>query len=323
MQFPFQLARGRQFDCIGFGTNAVDYLIEVPEYPAFNSKIELNAYTQAAGGEVATTMVGLQRLGLKTTYVGRFGDDPAGAFGLKSLSDEGVNVENAERISGASTQIAFIVIDARNGERTVIWKRDAKLAIAETDAPVDLVARAAVLHLTPHDAKAATVMARAAREAGTIVSIDVDNIFEGIEELLPLVDIFIASAEFPNRLLGITDHRKALPEIMRRYGCKIAGVTLGAAGSLLYCNGEFIKTSGYKVPGGCKDTTGAGDAYRVGMIYGAIKGSSIEEAAQFANAVAALKCRSLGARTALPSESELSDFIAANSKSDLSYRSRI
>jgi sulfofructose kinase len=310
MQFPFPLARDRELDCVGFGTNAVDYLIEVPEYPAFNSKIELNQYTQAAGGEVATTMVGLQRLGLMTAYVGRFGDDSAGAFGLMSLTDEGVIVDHAERITGANTQIAFIVIDARNGERTVIWKRDAKLRYAESEAPIHLVARASVLHLTPHDAKAATAMARAARDSGTIVSIDVDNIFDGIENLLPLVDILIASAEFPTRLLGTTDHRKALPEMASRYGCKIAGVTLGAAGSLLHADGRFIETAGYEVPGGCKDTTGAGDAYRVGIIYGLVKGSSIEAAAQFANAVAALKCRSVGARTALPKESELLDFVS-------------
>jgi sugar/nucleoside kinase (ribokinase family) len=154
-------------------------------------------------------------------------------------------------------------------------------------------------------------MARAAREAGTIVSIDVDNIFDGIEDLLPLVDILIASAEFPVRLLGIADHRQALPEMARRYGCKIAGVTLGAAGSLLYSDGKFIETAGYDVPGGCKDTTGAGDAYRVGIIYGLVTGSSIEEAAQYANAVAALKCRSVGARTALPLEAELLDFVSA------------
>lgn len=308
MQFPFQVARGREFDCVGFGTNAVDYLIEVPEYPNFNSKIELNQYTQAAGGEVATTMVGLQRLGLKTAYVGRFGDDPAGAFGLRSLTDEGVNVEFAEQVADAATQIAFIVIDARNGERTVIWKRDSKLAYSSTEAPVDVARRASILHLTPHDAKAATLMANAARQAGTIVSTDVDNIFDGIEDLLPLVDILIASAELPRRLLGLSDHRKALPEMVRRYGCRIAGVTLGAAGSLLYSEGQFIETAGYTVPGGCKDTTGAGDAYRVGIIYGAITGSSIEEAARYANAVAALKCRSVGARTALPNESELLKF---------------
>jgi len=161
MQFPFQLLAKRDFDCLGFGTNAVDYLIEVPEYPAYNSKVELNKYIQAAGGEVASTMVGLQRLGLKTAYIGRFGDDHAGDFGRRSLTDEGVNTDFAEQITGANTQIAFIVIDARSGERTVIWKRDSLLGYSEAEAPVELVARASVLHLTPHDAYAATAMARA------------------------------------------------------------------------------------------------------------------------------------------------------------------
>lgn len=310
MEFPFQFQSGRKFDVVGFGTNAVDFLIEVPEYPGFNSKVELHQYTQAAGGEVATTVVGLQRLGVRTAYVGRFGDDPAGAFGIKSLTDEGVNTAHAEQIAGADTQIAFIVIDARNGERTVIWKRDAKLAYTESDAPTDLAKCASVLHLTPHDARAATAMARAAKDAGTVVSIDVDNVFEGIEDLLPLVDILIASAEFPSRLLNTEDHRKALPEMAGRYGCGITGVTLGVEGSLLYCNGRFIESSAYAVPGGCKDTTGAGDAYRVGIIYGLINGLSIEEAARAANAVAALKCRALGARTSLPTESELLEFVA-------------
>ena len=91
MQFPFQLPENREFDVVGFGTNAVDYLIQVPEYPVFNSKVELTDYVQAAGGEVATTMVGLQRLGMKTSYVGRFGSDTAGDFGIQTLRDEGVS----------------------------------------------------------------------------------------------------------------------------------------------------------------------------------------------------------------------------------------
>jgi len=311
MQFPFQLSTNRDFDCIGFGTNAVDYLIEVPEYPAFNSKVELNRYIQAAGGEVASTMVGLRRLGLNTAYIGRFGTDPAGDFGRRSLSDEGVNIDFAEQVAGANTQIAFIVIDARNGERTVIWKRDARLAYRAEEAPVDLISRASVLHLTPHDAHAATAMARAAKKSGTIVSIDVDNVFDGIEELLPLVDILIASAEFPGRYIGLNDHNEALPEMAKRFGCKVTGVTLGDKGSLLYSGGEFISTAGFAVPGGCRDTTGAGDAYRVGIIYGLVNGSSIEEAARSANAVAALKCRAVGARTSLPKKDELLKFLSS------------
>ena len=202
MRFPFSLPENKEFDVVGFGTNAVDFLIRVPEYPAFNSKIELTDYTQAAGGEVATAMAGLKRLGLKTSYIGRFGSDDAGDFGLRSLRDEGVDLRYSEQIAGAGTQIAFIVIDERSGERTVIWKRDEKLWFTEADAPLEAAASGKILHFTPHDVKACLAMAKRAKDAGTIVSVDIDNLFEGVQELLSYVDIFIASADFPKKLFG-------------------------------------------------------------------------------------------------------------------------
>lgn len=309
MQFPFRLPANKDFDTVGFGTNAVDFLIQVSEYPNFNSKIELTDYIQAAGGEIATTCVGLQRLGVKTAYVGRFGADAAGEFGLQTLRDEGVNIEFAEQIRSARTQIAFIIIDERSGERTVIWKRDEKLAYTEKDAPTAIATRAKVLHFTPHDARACYEMARAAKSAGAIVSIDIDNLFEGIELVLPLVDIFISSAEFPEKLVGIREQKNALREIKSRYGCAVAGMTLGETGSLLFCEDRFIRSEGFAVPGGCKDTTGAGDSFRAGLLYGVLRGASVEESARMANGVAALKCRAVGARTSLPDEKELLDLL--------------
>ncbi len=305
MQFPFNVPHDKDFDVVGFGTNAVDFLIAVPEYPAFNSKVELVDYIRAAGGEAATAMSGLQRLGLKTSYIGRFGSDDAGDFGLQTLIDEGVDVTFAEQIEGARTQIAFILIDARNGERTVIWQRDAKLAYKETEAPADAVTRGKVLHFTPHDTKACIKLARAAKESSVIVSMDIDKVFDELDELLPLVDIMVGSAEFPEKLLGLSDRNAALREIKLRYGCAIAGVTLGENGSLLLCGDTFIETAGFAVPNGCKDTTGAGDAFRVGLLYGLLTGKTVEESARMANAVAALKCRAVGARTALPNRDEL------------------
>lgn len=309
MKFPFILADHKQFDVVGFGTNAVDFLIQVPEYPPFNSKIELSDYVQLAGGEVATTMVGISRLGLKTAYVGRFGADREGDFGLQTLRDEKVDAAFAEKISGAKTQIAFIVIDERSGERTVIWHRDKLLAYNEKDAPVETAALGKVLHLTPHDTRACLKMVRRAKAEKTIVSVDIDNVFEGVSELLPQVDVLIASAEFPEKIVGIKDKKQALREIKARFGCAIVGMTLGESGSLVLCADKFIETESYAVPNGCKDTTGAGDAFRVGFLYGLLKNETIEFAAQTANAVAALKCRALGARTSLPNETELLSFV--------------
>jgi sulfofructose kinase len=310
MLFPFNIFRDRDFDVVGFGTNAVDFLIRVPEYPSFDSKVELSGYVQAAGGEVASTMAGLARLGLRVAYAGRFGDDAEGEFGIRTLVDEGVDIQYAARIGGARTQIAFIIIDERNGERTVIWQRDTLLAYTPAEAPAEAAKRGSVLHFTPHDSAACLAMARAARQAGTIVSIDIDNVFGGVADVLPLVDVLIASQDLPSRLLGITDTRTALSELRSRFGCAIVGVTLGPSGSLLLgSDGKFIETAGFAVPGGCQDTTGAGDAFRVGLLYGLLSGETVEESARMANAVAALKCRQIGARTALPGREELEEFL--------------
>ena len=309
MLFPFAIGAARDFDAVGFGLNAVDHLVVVPEYPAFDTKIRLLEHKQAAGGQTATTMVALQRLGLATAYAGRFGSDMEGQFGLQALKSESVDSEFAEVIEGARNQIAFIIVDARNGERTIIWDRDERLTYGADEAPVELASRGRVLHLDAHDPPACARMAQAARVAGTIVSADIDNIYEGLPELLPLIDILITSREFPHRLTGIADERASLVELRARYGCGLVGMTRGKRGAMVYCEGQFIESPAYEVPGGCRDTTGAGDAFRGGFLYGLLSGQDIETSLKLGNAVAALKCRDLGARTALPRKQELTEFL--------------
>lgn len=310
MRFPFTLAEKKEFDAVGFGLNAVDHLIVVPEYPAFDSKVRFSDYTQAAGGQTASAMVGLQRLGLQTAYVGRFGDDAEGKFGLATMLAEDVDVSRIETVTGVRTQIAFIVIDARNGERTIIWQRDERLGYRPEEVPAEFVTRGRVLHLDAHDPPACVVAANAARAADCIVSVDVDNLYPGCEELLPFVDVLISSKEFPYRLTGIKDKHKALREIRARYGCAVAGMTMGVDGALLLIEDKFIESPAFATPGGAKDTTGAGDAFHAGFLYGMLNGEEIEACLRLGHAVAALKCRALGARTALPKLTELKEFLS-------------
>jgi sugar/nucleoside kinase (ribokinase family) len=294
---------------VGFGLNAIDHLVVVPAYPAFDTKIRLIEHKQSAGGQTATAMVSLQRLGLKTAYAGRFGSDAEGHFGLATLKDDGVNVDYAEIVEGARNQIAFITIDARNGERTIVWDRDDRLAYRPEEAPVEFGTKGRVLHLDAHDPPACLRLAQAARESGTIVSADIDNVYGGLPELLPFIDILIGSKEFPQRVTGIVDHREALVELQSRYGCVITGMTMGTAGALIYCDGQFLEAPAFAAPGGCKDTTGAGDAFHGGFLYGLLRGETIETSLRFGNAVAAMKCSALGARTALPTQAQLQKFL--------------
>ena len=310
MHFPFDLPSGKEFDAVGFGLNAVDHLVVVPAYPEFDTKIPLVEHRRSPGGQTATAMVALQRLGLKTAYAGRFGSDDEGEFGLASVRDEGVNIEFAEVVAEARNQIAFILIDQRNGERTIIWDRDERLAYQPADVPLQLASRGRVLHLDAHDPLACIPMAHAARVSGTIVSGDIDSVYEGLPELLPLIDILISSRELPHRLTGIADERASLVEMKARYGCSLVGMTMGKRGAVIYCEGQFLGSPAYEVPGGCRDTTGAGDAFHAGFLYGLLRGEDIETSLQLANATAALKCRELGGRTGLPNSAELDQFLS-------------
>ncbi len=309
MRFPFIVPTDRQFDAVGFGLNAVDHLIVVPAYPAFDTKVRLLEHKQAAGGQAATTMVALKRLGLKSAYAGRFGSDAEGQFGFQALKAEGVNIEFAEVVDGARNQIAFVIIDASNGERTIIWDRDERLGYRADEAPIGLASQGRVLHLDAHDPLAGARMALAARSDATIVSADTDNIYDGLPELLPHIDVLVGSREFPHRLTGIADEKTSLVELKARYGCVVVGMTLGQRGAMLYCEGQFIESPGYEVPGGCRDTTGAGDAFHGGLLYGMLTGEDVETSLKLANAAAALKCRDLGARSSLPSGNELNEFL--------------
>ena len=309
MHFPLGLPAKKPFDAVGFGLNAVDHLIVVPEYPAFDTKMRLLQHKQSAGGQTASAMVALRRLGLKTAYAGRFGSDPEGLFGFQTLKDDDVNVEFAQVIEGAQNQIAFITIDVRSGERTIVWDRDERLAYKRQEAPVEFGPLGKILHLDAHDPPACVRVAQAARETGTIVSADIDNVYEGLPELLPLIDIMIGSKEFPGRVTGIADPRTALVELKARYGCAITGMTVGAAGAVVYIDGTFIESPGLVAPGGCRDTTGAGDAFHGGFLYGFLTGEDLETSLKLGNAVAAIKCSALGARTALPTKSELDSFL--------------
>ena len=310
MRIPFELPADREFDAVGFGLNAVDHLLVAPEYPAFDTKTRLLEHERSAGGQTASAMVGLQRLGRRTAYAGRFGSDDAGRFGLETLRAEGVEVSRAEVVEGARNQIAYIIIDARTGERTILWDRDERLSYRAEEAPENFAARGRVLHLDAHDPPACARLAREARAAGTIVSADIDNIYEGLSELLPHLDVLITSANFPRRLTGIAEEREALAEVKSRLRSDaLVGMTLGARGAVLYHDGRFVESPALPVPGACRDTTGAGDAFHAGFIHGLLDGRDLEDCLRLGAAVAALKCRRLGARAGLPTRRELDDLL--------------
>ena len=308
MNFSFTLPENRECDVVGFGLNAVDHLVTIPRFPSFNSKVRLTDHCQMPGGQVSSAMVGVRRLGLRAAYVGKVGYDNEGRMLIESLQKEGVDCTGVMIAMGAKTQGAVIVIEQFSGERTILWYHDDGTRVAPLELRREQIVRGRVLHLDGFDTEAAIRAAVWAREAGMPVTIDLDTIYPGLDALLPHVDCLITSQGLANELAGSMDERAALRTLCEKYGCYLVAMTQGSRGALAFVEGQFVASSAFRPPV-IRDTTGAGDAFRAGFIYGLCKGLSIEETMRAANAVAALQCRELGARDGLPTEEELKDFL--------------
>jgi sulfofructose kinase len=307
MEFEIEIPAGKPFDAVALGLNAIDHLIVVPHYPEFNTKIPYVSHTVAPGGQCATAMVTLARLGMRASYIGKVGSDEMGRVQIDSIASEGVECSRVSIVEGAETQTAFIIVEQQSGERTILWNRNELLTTTADEIDSEAVTSGRVLHMDGHDVAAAVAAARYARAAGVPTVLDIDNAYPGFEELLPLIDFIVCSSSFTERVTGERDTRAGLRRLHERARSPFVAATLGGAGALAYFKGTYIQSPAFEVA--CRDTTGAGDAFHGGFIYGLLAGMPVEETLEFANAVAALKCRSVGARTALPTLAEVNELL--------------
>ncbi len=295
-------------DVVGLGLNATDLAIDVPHYPAFNSKVEFLTAEWQAGGQVATALVVCQRLGLQTKYIGRVGSDSLGQFQLESLRREGVDLSDVQVVPDCPNQLAYILVDRNSGERTILWRRDPRLNIQPDELKPEMIQGARLLHVDGHDTVAAAQAAAWARAARMPVSADVDNIYPGLDALLENIDYLISSESFPSAVTGEPDLFRALERLKTRYRMKLAGATLGRQGVLALTADGFLYAPGYDVP--CRDTTGAGDVFHGAFIYALLCGWPMRRVLDFSCAVAALNCTALGARGGITSQSAAEHLMA-------------
>src|SRR5437867_12998841 len=311
VSLPFRIPApgGRAFDVAGCGLNSVDLLAVVAEYPRRNSKQQLQRFARMPGGQTATALVTCARLGLTARYIGSFGSDDLGALSRDSLVEEGVDISAARTVPGATNQFAVVLVDARSGERTVLWDRHPALTWDPADVPKSAVTSGRMLVVDCHETAASTQAAKYARDAGIPTIVDVERVRPGIGDLLQNIDAIITAQEFPSALTGHEGLGRALEAIAREFGAALVCATLGAEGSLTWCRGREFMTSAFPVD--CVDSTGAGDAFRGAFAAGCLAGGDVEEVLAYANAVSALNCRALGGRGGLPRPDEVEQLMTA------------
>jgi len=314
MKLDIEIPKNKTFDVVGMGLNAVDFLCVVPHFPKFDTKLTILEYSKQGGGQVATALATCARLGLKTKYIGKVGNDELGEFSCNSLKQERVDISEVIVEKNAISQFAFIIVDKQSGERTILWYRDKKLHINPNELKRSSICEGKVLHLDTHEVEASIQAANWAKEEGIPVVLDAEKITKGTDTLLKSVDILISDKAFALNLTSQKHPVDALNEMIK-FGPSFVCITLGNQGAVALYKDKVFTSSGFKVD--CKDTTGAGDVFHGAFIYGLLKDWDIERILEFANAAAALKCKELGGRKGIPNLNQIKDFLEKRRKSNV------
>lgn len=312
---------GKKYDVVALGEALIDFT------EAGRSPSGMRLFEQNPGGAPANLLSALSRLGAKTAFIGKVGQDMHGRFLRTTLEEVGIDARGLIMAEDVFTTMAFVSLNGGEREFSFARKPGADTCLTAEELNLGVLDHTAVLHIgslsmTDEPARTATYTAvQRAKEAGAIISYDPNyraSLWSSREEAilrmrepLPLVDVMKLSDEETELLSGYRDPEKAAKELSDR-GIGLIAVTLGKAGALVCRKSECRLIPGYDLP--ATDTTGAGDAFLGGFLYQLLKSGkpletvNLEDAASFArfgNATATICVSHRGGIPAMPTLQEV------------------
>lgn len=304
----------KKWDVFVFGDINIDLLVpDVNRLPPAGEEWEVPVMETAPGGGAALFALGLARLGMRPVFLGNVGDDLYGTYLEHYMEKTGVDISLLKKCTGTKTGISISFTDHR--ERSFLTFRGDCRVPDIREVAMEQVAQARHIHLTGyaesvnHDAYLAFLQKLRSK---TDVTISFDTGWDStgewsqrIYELFPYLDVLLM-----NETESLHYSRKATAwEAALDFasgGC-MAVIKLGKKGSLCCRNGQVWSREGFSVT--AVDTTGAGDSFNAGFVYGFLKGEEPENALCLGNGCGALSCTGLGGNTMFPTLEQLRTFI--------------
>ena len=283
------------FDCVGLGIIAYDHLLTMPTFPQSNSKNKVRSYAQQGGGPVPTALSVLGAWGKQTALITKVGNDAAAQALEHELAQFHVDTSGWVRSDSISTPQSFVIIDARNGDRTVLLSRPPETDLTPDELPLELIKNCKILHLDAHEA-ASLEAAKVAKTQNVLVSVDIGSDRPLPHGLFEYVDIAIVSESFARAQLEKNPLKSC--EKLLHFGAKFAAVTCGHRGSYCANSWEQFYQPAFQVK--VVDTTGAGDVFHGAALFAILGNYSLQQTAMFASAAAALACTKVGGKAGIP-----------------------
>lgn len=298
-----------KFDVLGFGALNVDMLFKVERLACAEEESFIEDYTEACGGSAANTIVGLARLGCKVGFLGKIANDREGKLQIDCFKTEGVDTSGIiEATKGKSGSVLGFV--DKKGARALYINSGVNDIVEPREIKWDYVSQTQFLHLSSFVGEKSFRSQKkllGALPSDVKISFDPGSVyaqkgFAAIEPIIRNSYVLMPNAVELGLLTGETDYRKGA-DFMIEMGVKIVVVKLGSKGCYVTDGQERLTIEPFKVK--VVDTTGAGDAFCAGFLYGLINNKSLYECGQLGNFVASRSVTVMGARAGLPYAKDL------------------
>jgi ribokinase len=298
-----------RFDVIGFGALNVDKLFKVNKFAKAEEEVFVENYKEACGGSAANTSVGVARLGCKAGYIGKVGSDKEGDVLIKDFNDECVNTDGVIRAKEGKSGSVLGFVD-KKGSRALYINSGVNDTIKLNEVNSRYASQTNFLHLTSFVGEQSFQTQKKLLDViSTSVKISFDpgalyarKGFSNLEPIIRKAHILMPNAIELELLTGEIDYRKGADVIIEK-GVKILAVKLGSEGCYITDGCEQHLIEPFKVE--VVDTTGAGDAFCAGFLYGLVNNKSLFDCGKLGNFVASRCIMKMGARTGLPFAKDL------------------
>ncbi len=297
------------FDVVGFGALNVDKLFKVNMIAKAEEESFIEDYAETCGGSAANTVVGLSRLGCKVGFVGKVGCDREGDLLLRDFGLEGVDTRGIIRSEQGKSGCVLGFVD-RKGARALYIDSGVNDAIGLDEVNIQYASQTRFLHFTSFVGRRSFQTQKSLLEATTNfvkVSFDPGALYarKGYVDLKPFLDrahVLMPNAIELALLTGENDYCKGA-DFMIGKGIEIVAVKLGEKGCYVTNGHERHLIEPFKVK--VMDTTGAGDAFCAGFLFGLVNNKSLFECGSLGNFVASRSITKMGARSGLPYAKDL------------------
>jgi ribokinase len=299
----------KRFDVVGFGALNVDKLFKVNKIAAAEEESFVENCVEACGGSAANTIVGLARLSCKVGFIGKVGCDKEGDLLLEDFHKEGVDTDGVIRAKRGKSGSVLGFVD-KDGARALCIDSGVNDTITTNEVNTAYVSQARFLHLTSFVGETSFQAQKKILDAlpeSVKVSFDPGILYarKGLAQLEPIIKntyVLMPNVVELELLTGETDYCKAADAMIGK-GVKILAVKLGGNGCYVTDGRERRLIDAFKVK--VVDTTGAGDAFCAGFLYGLLNDKSLYDCGRLGNFVASRCAMKMGARTGLPFAKDL------------------